>query len=986
MNVTHVVQPGDTLSELAWSWWGESRLFPVLAAVNELPDPDVLVPGTVLIVPDLGTRTVHELRAGESLRDVAASTYEDPGKWVLLAAANGLDDPDSASAGRLLWLPDLVSEVGGDGAAPATTEVPEASARHLLKGTLVPIDSVRLRDGTPLRTREADGLHKLAAIRQFSLAPGDVAAVRRAGSVSEDVLGVLEGFERGGLALQRPGVGSVVGLPDRELKDFADGLARVRQTRLQDALQHDVQDADVGQRVVELNAALVGALGLSHRAPLGMLNLERLEMVPVGIQRGELVATIPMAPGESTAVTHKEWSVGSQEFTRIVVDEFEDVSERGVVDSTDLSSSTSSQSQHSNQFNVTATVQGGIPLISGSSTGGFTAQDGGSVSAGESTKHARSLTEKASARSRQEHRTTISTRTETGNSEVSTRTLRNTGSVPVRVDYFSMMRQWRVRLYRYGLRLTYDLVVPEPGAAMRRAFAELERLRAQQGPFEFPHTLSGLDGFVDGNGIPVAAGSFGAIPTYLWLADRYRVVVPTFPAVPPVVVADKHVSGSMGWLYEDLEFTVPDGAEIAQVQVTVHIGHNEDDEDIVVKLLGSDFEHTSNAPAMVYTDVPANSGGIPYLAGQTGNQKVTFFLHHTAAPFLRVRVVTRNTAATVEKWRADVATRLVDAAQTRYYEEQRDVAAQIAALEQRLLDVDTLTLRREEGDEVMKSVLRFVLGPEFAFMPQAVRDVFAGVSAGDVTHGTVFDAPDLGINQAQWTLVEQYEDVVRFVNQAIEWESVVTFLYSYFWDTPAAWRFVRDLRHPDATRQAFLRAGAARVVLTIRRGWEERWMRFVQGLDNDQAPSSAQDDAYLTIAQEIAAYDDRNYPGIPPANPGKTATRMQESEASTCADLVGPSAVPVEVRVAGTAGFVTGRRVVVDVQDDRRIQESVLVLEVLDGTSLRLERLDHAHDGTTVPFPVLQPGEKGVLIAEWDEYTPSSGTDIAMTSNLVTVR
>lgn len=36
------------------------------------------------------------------------------------------------------------------------------------------------------------------------------------------------------------------------------------------------------------------------------------------------------------------------------------------------------------------------------------------------------------------------------------------------------------------------------------------------------------------------------------------------------------------------------------------------------------------------------------------------------------------------------------------------------------------------------------------------------------------------------------------------------------------------------------------------------------------------------------------------------------------------------------------------------------------------------------PFAVLQPGNKGALIAEWFEYTPGSGTDIAVTNNLAT--
>jgi hypothetical protein len=49
---------------------------------------------------------------------------------------------------------------------------------------------------------------------------------------------------------------------------------------------------------------------------------------------------------------------------------------------------------------------------------------------------------------------------------------------PIRIDYFSMMRKWNVRLYRYGLRLTYDIVIPEPAGALRKAYADLAALEA----------------------------------------------------------------------------------------------------------------------------------------------------------------------------------------------------------------------------------------------------------------------------------------------------------------------------------------------------------------------------------------------------------------------------------------------------------------------------------------------------------------------------
>lgn len=67
------------------------------------------------------------------------------------------------------------------------------------------------------------------------------------------------------------------------------------------------------------------------------------------------------------------------------------------------------------------------------------------------------------------------------------------------------------------------------------------------------------------------------------------------------------------------------------------------------------------------------------------------------------------------------------------------------------------------------------------------------------------------------------------------------------------------------------------------------------------------------------------------------------------------------------------------------LQEAELVTAVPDATHVTVAKLVNAHDGSSMAFPLVQPGECGVLIAEWSEYTPTSGTDIAVTSDLATI-
>jgi len=58
------------------------------------------------------------------------------------------------------------------------------------------------------------------------------------------------------------------------------------------------------------------------------------------------------------------------------------------------------------------------------------------------------------------------------------------------------------------------------------------------------------------------------------------------------------------------------------------------------------------------------------------------------------------------------------------------------------------------------------------------------------------------------------------------------------------------IRHPSDSRSGRRRSAATGVI--------------------DAEETDGAGNAYMTIAREIAAYDDRNYPGIPPANPTPT--------------------------------------------------------------------------------------------------------------------
>ena len=120
---THVVQEGETLSEIAAQYGVSAE---EILGVNELDDPDAIVVGQRLVIPvqpgGPAPDGMHRVQLGETLTSIAARYGLDVAELMRL---NGIDDPDTLVAGQLLTIaPELVTPTQTPTAAP--TETPTA--------------------------------------------------------------------------------------------------------------------------------------------------------------------------------------------------------------------------------------------------------------------------------------------------------------------------------------------------------------------------------------------------------------------------------------------------------------------------------------------------------------------------------------------------------------------------------------------------------------------------------------------------------------------------------------------------------------------------------------------------------------------------------------------------------------------------------------------------------------------------------------------
>jgi len=185
-------------------------------------------------------------------------------------------------------------------------------------------------------------------------------------------------------------------------------------------------------------------------------------MIPAGIERGEFLATVPLAPKETVTIVHKEWSIIKRDFQSIVTDQLENYSEIGVTEKSELSQSTDSQNKHSSALDLSAQASGGFGSFITASAGSkldLTSDD--EITRKDSRNETQALTKMASLRTKQEHKVSISTTSVVGKEDTTSRTVTNPSDTnAMGIDYFSMMRKWHVQLYRFGIRMTFDIAIP----------------------------------------------------------------------------------------------------------------------------------------------------------------------------------------------------------------------------------------------------------------------------------------------------------------------------------------------------------------------------------------------------------------------------------------------------------------------------------------------------------------------------------------------
>jgi hypothetical protein len=628
-------------------------------------------------------------------------------------------------------------------------------------------------------------------------------------------------------------------------------------------------------------ATVKGHLTSRALQPLGVLHLEQLVITPQEVERGELTYSLPLAPRERVTLSHKEWSLRQEEYSRFVQDHLENYSEQGVAEKTDIAVSSKSETEHSKTLSMSQPSAPGGATVAERVDAQPASVDvtKETQSQEQSRRDTREITQKASALTIRDQKISFTVSTISGSSDFTSRLYENHRDDKVMViDYFRRMRKWHHQLFRIGIRLTYDVVLPDPGRRLRerwRAVADIDARLATDFRFELSpgerSVSGGVASFVAGKGLPtfaLASAAFASITTDIEkmsvedierTARSYGVSLPPAPNTLTGVEETKAITDVPPPGKNSVSFTLALSIPADYRPVRLWIGGR-----LALQppgageqyLIGDYWERT----VTVVADEKVISRPFAVPDGESTSQKlsVDFIAYNGATGEARAFATLVPTPDAWRKWRSQAFLLIRQGAVNRWNEQREMLRQQRAGLLKELNAPDALALRRMEREQVMFLVLEWLF-PEFG----QSTEVYQALGASKPT---------------AWQAVLEYGEYAKFIHDAIDWDRILVLLYPYFWDRPENHPDKLYLDHPDGTHREFLRAGACRVVLAIKPGFEEEVISLLdQGVVGRLTPASR---FSKVVGQVVAAEKAFAKARAESTAPAKTDQLERESGAS----------------------------------------------------------------------------------------------------------
>jgi hypothetical protein len=552
--------------------------------------------------------------------------------------------------------------------------------------------------------------------------------------------------------------------------------------------------------------------------PIGIGNLQVVRQELIGYEAGEISHIENVLEGElfrrSTTRTESTDITVTRETETIQTDERD-------VQSTDRNELASETQKEASKQTV-------------ATQGQSTTTDYGKVVENSKTNYARSVTDKAVNSLTQKVKEQRITREQRSFTEKIVHEFDNrTGTSKVRGIYQWVDKKFKTRIMNYGKRLLYDVVIPEPAAFL------IESLKNAQQPEAFQLTKPIKPWFN-----PQDMNS----SNYMYLANYYGVTGAIEPPPDEFVETIAHtgnpqeVSKEIKYRgntvftdhYDAFSIKIPNGYKAISGYIQrVNINWIAETDRQFEFFIGENYFFSFGISSINFLNhsftMNNETGDLPVTVRSFPN---IYQLNYA------IGINCKRTDKAYEKWQLKTFATLTEGYR-RQQSEYEDKLAQRQAIvrTQMMLAQNYARNPSVERTELKRSFIHLLVSEHLSKIgfPTPVNDQF-------------FFATDP-------TYVKKWGAVVAFFERAFEWENMMYVYYPYFYGRLSRWGELILIQDLDVQFEEFLKAGAARVVIPVRPGFEGAMAHYHETGDvwmGEEIPDMFSD-LYVSIIDEIKA-------------------------------------------------------------------------------------------------------------------------------------
>ncbi len=424
------------------------------------------------------------------------------------------------------------------------------------------------------------------------------------------------------------------------------------------------------------------------------------------------------------------------------------------------------------------------------------------------------------------------------------------GTAHVSGVYRWVDKVYKNEIFNYGKRLMYEFMIPQPAKFHTLFTSNVDRKYDLQKPID-PRTVT-----IANNGIP----TFAALDD-----SNYKIWASAFNAeveAPPLkeVVFTKSYSATSAnkdsraaWEKSWNDFKIDEGYKITAINCVHEFRRGYADE--------SDINPNSCVQVGPYNKViQKKSNGFNWDNGYESGQQTFNYSNLIFIPkdqiipvsvvcwdissfVLNIQASAKVTDEFMNNWKAQTFNKIIQAYEDKLTQyEQKLAALKAEAAEQ--VKVNPLFNRSIENTVLRKNCISYIIG--YAALGKNFQDDTTGITTHNIKTSST------GTNSIS---LQNYGSLTKFIEQAFEWEIMSYIFYPFYWGSRDDWSAMYNADAGDDTLFAkFLQSGMARVIVTVRPGFEDAVNWFLETGQvwngNTSAPVIG-DELYLSIVDEL---------------------------------------------------------------------------------------------------------------------------------------